>query len=77
MFLIGQELTILTSTQRTALTHIITDMHYFKTIMTIIIRHSTSLVQDSTLRDTTVKIIVSLKKQALIEMLRKYYGESP
>jgi len=51
MYLIGQVFTIFTSTQRAALPFLIIEMHYFKTIMTMIIRHTLSLVQDPALRD--------------------------
>lgn len=49
MFFIGQELTIITGTQRTVLPRIFIDMHYFETIMTMEIRHKRSLVEDHTL----------------------------
>ncbi len=49
MFFIGQELTIITGTQRTVLPRIFIDMHYFETIMTMEIRHKQSLVGDHTL----------------------------
>jgi len=48
MFCIGQELTIITVTQRTVLPRIIIDMHYFETIMTMEIRHRQSLVESHT-----------------------------
>ena len=51
MYLIAQILAIFTSTQRTALPYLIIEMHYFKTIMTMVIRHTLSLVQDPELRD--------------------------
>jgi len=40
MYLIAQVLTIFTSTQGTALPYLIIEMHYFKTIMAMVIRHT-------------------------------------
>ncbi len=51
MCLIAQVLTIFTSTQGTTLLYLIIEMHYFKTIMAMVIRHTPSLVQDPELRD--------------------------
>ena len=51
MLLIAQDLTIFTSTQRTNLSYLIIEMHHFKTIMAMVIRHTPSLVQDHALRD--------------------------
>ena len=67
MILICQELTILTSTQRTTLPHLITDMDYFKTIMTMVIRHNPNLVQDLILRDSDEKNNYQSKILVLID----------
>ena len=45
MHFIAQELTIFTSTQGTSLPYLIIEMYYFKTIMTMEIRHRQSLVE--------------------------------